>query len=269
MRKQELTLFVINTYVEESLATLKLAATTPEIGWLREKIQLEILKTPGPGMRKRIASEILRRYIVYDRTSGMVQKTPLAIFVSANIRRKSKIDGLYYRFSQVHPIVSVVFRTLRSENLYEFSFDVLSEILSVILSREINRGSTALHNIAYSLRDFDLVEKVKPGQFRIVEKILAPETFVFLLYTHFLSQNVIVPKTSEIKRFFKDLYNQKENETERLLFSSPSGFWDLDCNAHQDQVLLFYNHMDDFMKKFLEIYGDKNNNVNSSTKGSS
>lgn len=257
MRKRRLTLFVINTYVEESLATLKLAATTPEIGWLREKLQQEILKTPGPVMRIRTASEILRRYIVYDRTSRMVQKTPLATFVSSNIRRKSKIDGLYYRFSQVHPIVPVVFRTLRAENVDEFSFNILSKILSVILSREINRGSTALHSIVYALRDFGLVEKIKPGQFRIVEKILAPESFVFLLYTHFLSYNMVVPKTSEIKRFFKDLYNQKENETERLLFSVPDGFWNLERHAHLDQVLLVYNHMDDFMKKFLEFYGNK------------
>jgi len=255
MKKKEYTLFCTNPYIEESLMTLKLTAIAPEIGWLREKLQQDILKTPGPGMRKRTAIEILRRYVTYDRTSGQVQMTPLIIFISSNIQKQSKIDGLYYQFSQVHPIVPMVYRMLRTENVDEFSFNELSRVVSVILRREIDKKSRAIHTIACALRDFGLVEKIKPGQFRIVEKILAPEAFIFVLYTHFLLHNIIVPRTADIKGFFKDLYNQNENETEKLLFSAPNGFFNIERNAHLDQVLLVYNSMNGFMKKFIEVYG--------------
>ena len=257
MKKDKLSLFGTNPYIEESIAILKIAANNSKIGGLREKLKQDILKTPGPGMRKRTAAEILRTYITYDRASGQVQETPLTVFASLSIQKKSKIDGLYYRFGQVHPIVPQVFRMLRAENMDEFSFNELSRLLSTILSREINKESTGLHTIAYALRDFSLVEKIRPGLFRIVEKTLSPEAFIFVLYTHFLSHNTIVPKTAEIKRLFKDLYNQDESETENILFSAPDGFFNIERNAHLDQVLFFYNNINNFIKKFIEVYGNR------------
>lgn len=257
MRKKELGIFGIDTHIGETLATLKLAATTPDIRWLREKLRDEILKTPGPVMQKRTTTEIIRRYVTCDRMSGKVQKTPLVAFASLSIKRNSKVDVLYYQFCKVHPLVPLVFRKLRAEGMKAFNFNELCGLVSVTLCRKLDRNSTGLYTIAYALRDFGLVKKVKPGYFQIVEKILTSEAFIFILYIHFLSHNVIVPKTQEVKSFFKDLYNQNENETEKLLLSAPDGFLSVERNAHLDQALLVYNNMDDFMRKFVGVYGDQ------------
>lgn len=252
---KKLTFFGTGPFLEESIKAIEQAYLLSDINLVREKLINEILRHPGPGMRKRTTGEIIRRFIPYDKNTGRVKLTPIIVFVASKFSKEAKIDVLYYRFVQVHPIVKVAFNRLRDSGKVQFVKSDLVNIVSSLVGKPVEKESKNLTNILRSLRTFGLISKDKGNLFQIKERHLIGEAFTFLIYEYFLSNNVVAPKTIEVRKFFNEFYNQSEEKTTQMLLSDSNGFWVVERAAHLDQILFAYSNMDEFMKKLLEIYG--------------
>jgi len=253
---EKLTFFGTGPFLEESIEAIEQAYLLGDIKLVRGKLINDILKHPGPGMRKRTAGEIIRRFIPYGKNTGRVKLTPIIVFVASKFSKEAKIDILYYRFVQVHPIVKVTFDNLKTRfDKVEFKRGEVRNIVANLTGKPVGENSPNFKNILRCLRDFNLIIRVKSGVYLINEKKIAKCPFIFLLYHHFLSNGTVAPKTLEVRNFFNDFYNQSEEETTQMLLSYGDGFWVVERTAHLDQILLAYSNMDEFMKKFLQLHG--------------
>jgi len=95
MSEQILTSFATYPYIEESLTALEFAYQIRDFDVLRGKLE-EWFPRPGPGMRKRVVREIIRRFIRHE--NNQVLDTPLLAFVNADLSKQAKKEVLYYHF---------------------------------------------------------------------------------------------------------------------------------------------------------------------------
>jgi hypothetical protein len=268
--KRNLSLFKWLPLVRESIVGIKLSAELKDVRDLRRKIEQEVLKFPGPENRKRLASEMIRRFIKYNKDSYEIKKSFLTTFMLLeSIPYRGKVQVLYYEFTKTHPIIFEVFKILAKEYNGSFSTKDLELVVSSLTGKLVKKENWSLRLLAYSLDDFHLVEKISPGKYRILQQQLEPSAFLFILYDHFLFKGSVVPKVMDIKIFFKELYNQPEEETEKLLRDlSQGGWWTIERMAHLDQVALTYNSMDRFMEAFLKKYQRTKNDSDILSEGS-
>lgn len=250
--------------IPQSLEALKLALVVKDINTLKQSLENSVLKYPGPGMRKVIARRIINRYIQYDKETGVIKKTPLLIFINSSIPLNAKIHVLYYIYSLKSSVFSVVFTKLLNSNSGAFNRKEIARLASEIIGSELK--GTRLIALISVLVDFALLERRrdKGKTLYIIRQNKVPkEAFLFVLHEYFLSKGSVVPKTLDIKKLFKELYNQPEAETEKLLRDlSREGWWTIERIAHLDQIALTHNFMDRFMEAFLKKYQGIENGSN-------
>lgn len=256
--------------IPQSLEALRLALKVKDINTLKQSLENNVLKYPGPGMRREIAKKIVSRYIEYDKKSGYIKKTPLILFINAGLPLSVNIPVLYYFYSLKSPIFPLVFTKLLDSNSIAFKRKEIARLASEIIKNEVK--GTRLIALVSVLVDFGLLERKRDRgkmTYIIRQNKLPKEAFLFIVYKHFLSNGSVVPKTLDIKKLFKELYNQQEEETEKLLMDlSQEGWWTIERIAHLDQVALTYNSMDRFMEAFLKKYQRTKNDSDILSEGS-
>jgi hypothetical protein len=240
-------------FVDESLAAMEIAHRDGDIRHVKETLASQVLKLASTETRTRAATAIVQRFLLYDKKTFAVMPTPWLAFSNAPFSREAKIKVLWYTYARGNLLYQSVLKQLGDGKRETFLNSELAEIATKLCGREAK--GKAVDVIAASLRDFGFLRSErKEGKvvYRLIPNVLPFPAFAFVLYQHFLDQGTIVPKMSEVKEFFRNWYNQPEEETERLARTAPQGFWVIERMAHLDQLALVCASMDEVLKRLAE-----------------